>query len=88
MTALATVLLEMSRWERAEGRACAVIRCSPALMAEIKLEAHVWPVGPRGDLGYLERVPGVPAEWLVDPVVEGHVCAFEPMPNLFAQGVS
>lgn len=79
LTALGVVLLEMGRWERLEGRACGVIRVSPALMADVKLEAIVWPIAPRPG-GYLERVPGVPADWLVDHSVEGHVCAFEGVP--------
>lgn len=76
MTLLQTVLFEMRRWERARGQACGLIRVSPELMAGIKLEATVWPIGARGG-DYLERVPGIPADWLVDPRVEGHVCAFE-----------
>lgn len=92
LTLLGAVLYQMAAWQRLEGRACGLIIVSAELMAGLKLEAVVWPVGPRdmGDLGelYLERIPGVPAEFLVDRTVEGHVCSFQPMPDLERGAVS
>lgn len=78
MTGFAAVLFEMRQWERLYGVACGRVRLTPDLMATIKLEVVVWPVGPRAE-GYLERIPGVPADFLVAPHPENleMVCAFE-----------
>lgn len=80
LTALGVVLLEMSRWQAEEGRAVGVVRCSREVLELIAGEAEVWPVGPRED-GYLSRVPGVPAEFMVDPLAPtGYVVHFEGLP--------
>lgn len=78
MTAFAAVLFEMRQWERQYGIACGRVRLTPDLMAAIKSEVVVWPVGDRAE-GYLERIPGVPADFLVGPDPENRemLCAFE-----------
>lgn len=75
-TALGVILYEMQRWALEEGRWPVLIRCSRALLETVAGEAEVWPIGPRVD-GYLSRVPGVPADWLMDPTKDGLVCMFE-----------
>lgn len=77
-SALAVVLDEMQRWQVEHGRACGVIRLTSELMTliEVSESVAVMPVGFRREF-FLLRVPGVPADFLVDPTRHGYEIAFE-----------